>query len=493
MDYIVDLQAQTWQAGNSSYQHSADEFTYQSPYWDMPDLWGHTNRIDNPSVQRKLPFPPGRWSETVTSEPPSPDAPISDWLPAIRADVRANSILSTESAKRVASGTTRLAVCLAAHGITQWDRVRLDPILEFASEPIRDRYGNVVRDRDPDGIRAEMWRARHILASAARLGARVPLLDSELHDFLYPPPRPERASDDPDAIAETISVWRPQRWRHGSQRGLDKVMPQVREWVTSGAPSDVDQARLWLRTLAGFAQWETNSAHIDLVRGFTWDNIETWVLKVNKHEDSAWQNRARGVLRRLGPIVHPAAWSAPPTPIPRQGIAAPYEPTRERAFWQAAALPRRNKRSRMWVAIGASSGLRGPEIAAGDRRDLVQRPDGRWTISVRGSNPRTVPVRRALEPLVAKLVAEPDESPFIGSDKPGAAETVAQRILVGDQRLSLTAARNTFLVAHLRAGTPQPALSKIAGGVSMSTLDRLHAYVTEELDDNEAVERALGV
>lgn len=493
MHYIVDFRAHSWQAENYSQQQPetgpARRFANERKL-----EWSDTNRrTDDISEQLPLPLPDGSWSEIVIPEPPPPDAPIADWCAAIRADIRANSGLSTESAKRAASGTKRLAVCLASHGITKWHRIRLGPILEFASEPIRDRHGNVVRDRDPDEIRNEHWRAHHILASAARLGAHVPLLDDSIREFLYPPPKPQRNPDDREHIEAVVASWWPQRWRHGSLHNLDEVLPDIRKRVLKAGPVDVHQARLWMRSLAGFTLWAVHDRNSDPVTMHTPNNVNTWAGTINAAEDNDWKARTRRALRMLGPTVNPAAWPRPAKPLPRRDVAAPYDTTAEQQFNRSAMLPRRNRRARLWVLIAAAgAGLSGPEIAAAEYDDLIERPDGRWEIFVRGDQPRRVPIRRDYLPLVAELVALEDRSRFVASDKPGAAGQIAERIAIGDEHLSLTRARNTFLAAHLAAGTPHAALWVVAGGVAYSTLDRLLPYVAERLGPDAAVEQALG-
>lgn len=338
-----------------------------------------------------------------------------------------------------------------------------------------------------------MWKARHVVAAANRLGAPVQLLDDDMQEFLDPPQKPERADDDPAEIADAVAAWRPQRWRHGSLRNLDTVLPEVRERVLAAEPEDVHEARKWLRVLAGFALWAVVDRHSDLAAMLTPNNVETWVMRVNAGQDDNWQKRTRGVLRKIGPTVNASAWPRPPKPIPRRGVAAPYDERAEAQFRGAALLPRRDRRARLWIVIAAAGAeLDGPEIASAEPGDLVERPDGRWEIRVRGTKARRVPVRRDCLPLVAELAAIDDRSRFIASDKPGAVNLIVHRMRVGDESLSLTRARNTFLAAHLRAGTPPAALWVVAGGVSYATLDRLLPHVADHVDPDDAVERALG-
>ena len=427
--------------------------------------------------------------------PPPADAPIWHWSAAIREDIMSSSGLAESSAVRAASGRTSLFTWLMMHGVRYWPDVTLDLILDWAGEPIRDRHGDILRDRDPDEQRSQRWKAKHIIAAAIGMGAPVPLLDDDgaMRDFLHPPPKPVREPDDPADIADAVAVWWPQRWRHGSVRNLDKVLPDVRERVLAAEPANVHRARRDMAALSGFALWAVNDRHSDPVAMHTQNNVEVWVTRVNASEDDDWKNRARGALRRLGPVINPSAWPRPPQPIPRRGVVSPYDAKAEMQFRRAAMLPRRDRRARMWVYIAASgAGLDGTETAAAEFDDLIERPDGRWEIVVRGDRPRRVPIRRACLPLVEGLVAMEDRRRFVASDKISAASQVAQRIRVGNESLSLTKSRNTFLAAHLEAGTPPAALSVVAGGVAYGTLDRLLPYVAERLDIRDAVEQALG-
>ena len=431
----------------------------------------------------------------MTRPLPPLDAPIAHWSGAIREEVIANSGLTYSSAIRAAAVRHSLFTHLALRGIRHWPDLALDAVLDWASEPRRSRRGEEQGDRSPDDVRYRTASARHVVRAAGRLGAPVPLRahGGELGEFLHPPERPERAPDDPAEIADAVARWRPQRWRHGSLGDLDTVLPQVRERVLAAGPASVHEARRSMQFLSGFTLWARYGRHSDPTAMHTPNNVETWVTRVNSDQDGDWQSRARGVLRRLGPTVNPAAWPRAPKPIPRPGVKAPYDARAEDQFRSAATLPRRDRRARIFVCVAAGgAGLSGPEIAAAESGDLVGRPDGRWEIRVRGSRPRRVPIRRGYDALAAELAAMGDESRFIASDKPGAVNQTAQRIRVGDEALSLTRARNTFLTAHIAAETPFAALRVIAGGVSSDTLDRLLEHVAERVDPADAVEQALG-
>ena len=68
-----------------------------------------------------------------------------------------------------------------------------------------------------------------------------------------------------------------------------------------------------------------------------------------------------------------------------------------------------------------------------------------------------------------------------------------RRVYPDAESLSLRRARNTWLVAHLRANTPLPALRRLAGRLSHRTLEALYQHVSDELTEEEVIEMGLRV
>ena len=129
--------------------------------------------------------------------------------------------------------------------------------------------------------------------------------------------------------------------------------------------------------------------------------------------------------------------------------------------------------------------------------DLVELDGGRLTVRVRGRNPRRVPIRDAYTALAGDAVRAAEGTKFVQGDNNNAAALIAAKIVgrPGSAReathLSLRRARNTWLVAHLRANTPWPALRVIAGPVSAYKLNALLVHVASGLDPDEAVQSGL--
>ena len=80
---------------------------------------------------------------------------------------------------------------------------------------------------------------------------------------------------------------------------------------------------------------------------------------------------------------------------------------------------------------------------------------------------------------------------------PHIASEVAYRLL-GDRRVdpnvetfSIRRSRNTWLSAHLRAGTPVPVLRRFSGRLSQRTLDGLAQRIADDLDPWQAANKGL--
>ena len=129
--------------------------------------------------------------------------------------------------------------------------------------------------------------------------------------------------------------------------------------------------------------------------------------------------------------------------------------------------------------------------------DLVELGGGRLAVRVRGRNPRVVPIRAEYTSLAREAAQAAEGAKFVQGDNDNAAALVAAKIAGRPgpahkvTHLSLRRARNTWLVAHLRANTPWLALRVIAGPVSAYKLNALMAHVAEGFDPDEAVQLGL--
>ena len=295
-------------------------------------------------------------------------------------------------------------------------------------------------------------------------------------------------------VAAVIESWRPAGLDAEQREALPVVMPNVRCWVASAAPATVKTARtlLWATTrLAVWAYLTLDSVDPTIV--LHPHNVQHFVSHVNGHRPQPWRHAARSALCRVGRAANPDGWAPSLPQFGRKGTPSPYSSEAEAGFGLAAVMPGRpHLVARMWVVCaGFGAGLLGPEIAAAGPQDLVALIGGRIAVSVGGRNPRLVPVRIAYTDLTLRVLQATDGYRFVTAKNSNAVHSIAERLTVADESLSLRRARNSWLAAHLVAGTPLPALRVLAGPVSATTLNGLLDHVVADVSADDAVMQGL--
>ena len=303
-------------------------------------------------------------------------------------------------------------------------------------------------------------------------------------------------------VAKVIASWRPENPTDEDAAVLPVVLPTMRRWVTATAPASAASAALLMRATTGLALWgwrELGTLSVEVLLHV--DNVEYWSMTYNKkrNRSATWCHNTRASLRRVAKTVNAENWPLRPTPMGGRPLALPYVADEEQAFVLSALLPKLNRAGRLWVVCASlGAGMTGAEAVLTVPEDLVELEGGRLAARVRGRNPRLVPIRDAYTSLAREAVKDAEGTKFVRGDNENAAALIAAKI-VGRPRsareathLSLRRARNTWLVAHLRANTPWPALRVIAGPVSAYKLSTLMARVADGFDPDEAVQLGLG-
>ena len=287
-------------------------------------------------------------------------------------------------------------------------------------------------------------------------------------------------------VVALLERWRPATWSQDDLRDLEALLPQIREWVEQMEPRDVEQAAWFLRAASGIALWSLRSyGNTDPAVVFHPSNVELWAMQVCSGKSIRWREAIRSRLRSLGRVVNAEGWPAPTRQVGRQKVARPYSRVEERVFRLAGGLPRRiNRSQRMWIVSGSlGAGLQGIEIGAARVGDLGRLGNGRLAIQVRGRNPRLVPIRNAYTDLAAAAADTSPTDRLIPKSGRNTVHTAASRL---SPSLSLRRARSTWLAAHLVSGTPLAMLRRVAGPLSLNTLDGLVEHVVTSIDDETA-------
>ena len=315
----------------------------------------------------------------------------------------------------------------------------------------------------------------------------------------------------PFEIAVVIQVWLPKSSltehpliKDGSvtESVVTKhILSRVRDWTEMAAPQTTQKAREMLRSSLGLGIWAWHTLGT-LDEGVVWhpDNVELWsALVMEHHKTRGWRHQARTVLRTMGRAVNPEGWPPESHSIGTPEVAPPYDADEEEMFRAFASLPgRANLAARQWLVTSTcGAGLTGAEAARSVPEDVVELPGGRLAIDVRGPAPRRVPIREAYTFLARNSLRAAGGRKFIpGGNQIAvniAGHMLADRRVYPDAKpLSLRRARNTWLVAHLRANTPLPVLRRLAGRLSHRTLEALYQHASNDVPEEEAITLGLG-
>lgn len=312
------------------------------------------------------------------------------------------------------------------------------------------------------------------------------------------PARMERALTGLDRqVREPLLRWRPQGWSRADLAVLDVVLGDVQGWVAVAGPQNAGRACEWLRIVSAltvFVYRSLGERSVEVV--FDPGNVEVWSMIENAHRSTPWKQSARSGARRVGRAVYPAGWPPEPIRSPHRLPAAPYTSAQERLFLREAGLGgRANILARLWVVCAAFGlGLNGLETVWAGPGDVVDLGGGRLALEVSGRSARLVPVRGAYTATVLEAQERAGgQRRFLASTGKNAAHNVAGKLAVdGLGGLSFARGRSTWLVAHLAAGTPLPALRAIAGPLGAQTLDSLVEAMAAPLSPEDAARQGLG-
>ena len=296
-------------------------------------------------------------------------------------------------------------------------------------------------------------------------------------------------------VAAVLDGWCPVGWSDDDLRLLESLIGTVRSWVAAAGPKSPHVARRFLRTTATLTLWAQQTlGTIDVRTVLDPRNVDYWVMKVNSHRSPTWRETTRGALRTVGRAANPAGWPAPPRGVGRLQVAPPYPRSEETAFVRAAKLAgRSNRAGRLWVVAGAfGGGLYGRELDRARADDIIEVANGRLAIRVRGAKARLVPFRKGYTKLALQAVNTAGKGQFVTTTGRNSVYRISSELDTGDgEGLSLRRARSTWLQAHLVAGTPLPALRRVAGPLSANTLDVLLRDAAAAIDNNAAVVEGL--
>ncbi len=209
----------------------------------------------------------------------------------------------------------------------------------------------------------------------------------------------------------------------------------------------------------------------------------------------------RAILRRIARLSAPPPQRPLPSPIAYRRVRPPYTPEEIKGFLGLAAAQPTQSRRRTLLAIvhlGLGCGIASRDLAWVRGQDVEELPDGAVSVTVSGrTRPRTVITLQAHEAQLLKIARTAGSDLLIGGSTRGRRNVTRgplERVVGGQDlpRLETARLRSTWLLTHLRARTPLPALMNAAGLTTVRPLEDLLHHCPLDADAARVALRTAG-
>ena len=279
---------------------------------------------------------------------------------------------------------------------------------------------------------------------------------------------------------------------------LAEIQPVAQRCLRSAAPRNRDQAQELLRAMYPYLEWALRKRET-LSKGTIWhpNTVDDYLDDVKNERSLPWRQNHRIFLARVGRAANPTGWPRRPAPLNRSPFAQAYSAAREGALCLAAELRCRQQggAAELFTVVGSmGAGMSGTEIADAEPCHIIDLTEDRLGINVAGEHERVAPIRAPYTALAELAVRSANGQPFIAktSDNDNAVYRAAERVVVENAgHLNFPRARNTWLSAHLRAGTDLADLARFSRPVKADTLTALLKIAARDIDPMEAALRGL--
>ncbi|MDQ1580152.1 MAG: hypothetical protein QOD05_927 [Microbacteriaceae bacterium] len=271
--------------------------------------------------------------------------------------------------------------------------------------------------------------------------------------------------------------------------GLDAERPELeafaRDACMLAAPATAYTGERLLSVAGPFVVWCVKEQgwplQADVI--FSRQAIDMYCTEDKRGRSEGTRRNYRAILMRISEVVAPDEHPDALTPLSRKRIASPYSAAEMDGFrlWALGQVNAEKRRKAMLMLIFcAGAGLRSSDIAQIFADDVTVDAEG-VVITVRGTNPREVPLLREWEQwVIPALEASPMEFPLWG--KPN--RTNGSNLLSSFTQYTVGAyprgdrLRATWIVAHLQAGTRMKELFTALGFDKFENLPRYLEFVS---------------
>lgn len=290
-------------------------------------------------------------------------------------------------------------------------------------------------------------------------------------------------------MAAVVTKYRPQNI---STDHWEIIGPFVREAAADVVDSVTYRTRPLIGVVGAYVHWCWQTAGIELERPIV---FSVWQVEefIASGAPKTWSTSTRGdhrsLLLRVCEALGGIEGGVRLSPLSKADPQAPYTPREVvRLCNWASTQTTAAKRQNAWVllSLGLGAGLARGEVVLARPDDVVHDSEG-VLVHVRGNRERAVPVLATWEgPLLASVArSEPGSYLF----RPGRTAPVPSKNLVSEftsrcspitPSVNSHRLRGTWLVTHLSAGTPLPALIDAAGVSSLTPFERYLPFLADD-------------
>jgi len=265
--------------------------------------------------------------------------------------------------------------------------------------------------------------------------------------------------------------------------------------------SSATNAAKYLSHLSDFAAWaHAQGVPLTLQPLLDADVIERYIAVGMPGAKDSTRATRRAVLRRIARRCASPPQDLP-LPIVYRRVRPPYSPAEVQgllALASAQPTPSRRRTLRAILHLGLGCGIASRDLAWVRGQDIEHLPDGAVSVTVSGgTRPRTVVALHAHETALLELSRFTSGGLLIGGSTRGRRNVTRgplERVVGGEDlpRLETARLRSTWLLAHLQATTPLPALMHAAGLTTVRPIEDLLHHCPVDADAARRALRAAG-
>ena len=306
------------------------------------------------------------------------------------------------------------------------------------------------------------------------------------------------ASGDTDEVDLVVGAFIPQGPRARAAWPYTHRVVAEAARVSTRSPNT---AAKYLSHFSDFAAWaHAQGVPVVLVYLLDSDVIERYIAVGMPGARDSTRATRRAILRRIARRCASPQQDLP-LPIAYRRVRPPYsleEVHRLLALASAQPTPSRRRTLRAILHLGLGCGIAARDLAWVRGQDIEQLPDGAVSVTVSGgTRPRNVVALRAHEGALLELTRITSSGLLIGGSVRGRRNVTRgplDRVIGGEDlpRLETARLRSTWLLAHLQARTPLPALMAAAGLTTVRPLEDLLHHCPVDAEAARLALRAAG-